>query len=52
MDWCRTNPRFQEEALQENLRLADRVAEIDQAVSPAAVHGERYDDSGMTLLNN
>jgi aryl-alcohol dehydrogenase-like predicted oxidoreductase len=105
-DWRRSNPRFQEEALQENLRLADRVAELaeqigatpaqvalawllakgedivpipgtksprrleenaaavdlelseeqvaelDEAVSPAAVRGERYDDSGMALLNN
>jgi aryl-alcohol dehydrogenase-like predicted oxidoreductase len=105
-DWRRTNPRFQEEALQENLRLADRVAELaesigatpaqvalawvlakgedivpipgtkspgrleenavatdlrltdeqvaelDTAVSPDAVRGSRYDDSGMALLNN
>jgi aryl-alcohol dehydrogenase-like predicted oxidoreductase len=27
-DWRRTNPRFQEEALQENLALADRVREL------------------------
>jgi aryl-alcohol dehydrogenase-like predicted oxidoreductase len=105
-DWRRSNPRFQEEALQENLRLADRVgelaeaigatpaqvalawvltkgedvvpipgtknptrleenaaatdlplseeqiAELDTAVSPDAVRGSRYDDSGMALLNN
>jgi aryl-alcohol dehydrogenase-like predicted oxidoreductase len=105
-DWRRTNPRFQEDALRENLRLADRVAEIaeqigataaqvalawvlakgedivpipgtksperieenaaavdlqlseeqiaelDQAVSPDAVRGARYDDSGMQLLNH
>jgi aryl-alcohol dehydrogenase-like predicted oxidoreductase len=105
-DWRRTNPRFQEDALRENLRLADRVAEIaeqidataaqvalawvlakgedivpipgtksperieenaaavelqlsdeqiadlDQAVSPDAVRGARYDDSGMELLNH
>ena len=105
-DWRRTNPRFQEEALRENLQLADRVAELaaqidatpaqvalawvlakgedivpipgtkspqrleqnaaavdlelsdeqvaelDEAVSPDAVRGARYDDSGMQLLNN
>jgi aryl-alcohol dehydrogenase-like predicted oxidoreductase len=105
-DWRRTNPRFQEDALQENLRLADRVselaeqigataaqvalawvlakgedvvpipgtkspqrleenagaadlelsdeqiAELDEAVSPDAVRGDRYDDSGMQLLNH
>jgi aryl-alcohol dehydrogenase-like predicted oxidoreductase len=105
-DWRRSNPRFQEEALAENLRLADRVAELaegigatpaqvalawvlakgedivpipgtksparlaenaaatevrlsddqiaelDAAVSPDAVRGTRYDDSGMALLNN
>ncbi len=105
-DWRRSNPRFQEEALRENLRLADRVgelaegigatpaqvalawvlakgedvvpipgtksprrleenagavevelsaeqvAELDQAISPEAVSGARYDDSGMALLNN
>jgi aryl-alcohol dehydrogenase-like predicted oxidoreductase len=105
-DWRRSNPRFQEDALRENLRLADRVAEIaaqigataaqvalawvlakgedivpipgtksperveenaaavdlqlsgeqiaelDEAVSPDAVRGARYDDSGMQLLNN
>ena len=27
-DWRRTNPRFQEQALQENLKLADRVREL------------------------
>ena len=27
-DWRRSNPRFQEQALQENLRLADRVREL------------------------
>ncbi|MGD9737091.1 MAG: aldo/keto reductase [Solirubrobacterales bacterium] len=105
-DWRRSNPRFQEEALEENLRLADRVvelaerlgataaqvalawvlakgedivpipgtksperlaenaaatdlrlsdeqvAELDEAISPQAVRGERYDDSGMQLLGN
>ncbi|HKZ15680.1 MAG TPA: aldo/keto reductase [Solirubrobacterales bacterium] len=105
-DWRRTNPRFQEEAFAENLRLADRVAELaerigataaqvalawvlakgddlvpipgtksperleenaaaadlalsaaqvaelDDAISPDAVRGARYDDSGMTMLNN
>jgi aryl-alcohol dehydrogenase-like predicted oxidoreductase len=105
-DWRRSNPRFQEEALAENLRLADRVGELaeevgataaqvalawvlakgedvvpipgtksprrieenaaaaelalsgeqiaalDEAVSPDAVRGSRYDDSGMNLLDN
>jgi aryl-alcohol dehydrogenase-like predicted oxidoreductase len=104
-DWRRTNPRFQGEAFAENLRLAERVAELaegigatpaqvalawvlakgedlvpipgtksptrleenaaaadlelsaaqvaelDAAISPDAVRGARYDDSGMTLLN-
>ena len=31
-DWRRTNPRFQEEALQENLALADRVAELAEEI--------------------
>jgi aryl-alcohol dehydrogenase-like predicted oxidoreductase len=36
-DWRRSNPRFAEEALRENLRLADRVAEIAErlGVTPA-----------------
>jgi aryl-alcohol dehydrogenase-like predicted oxidoreductase len=36
-DWRRGNPRFQEEALRENLRLADRVTELahERKVSPA-----------------
>jgi aryl-alcohol dehydrogenase-like predicted oxidoreductase len=36
-DWRRTNPRFQQEALRENLRLADRVREraADRGVTPA-----------------
>ena len=105
-DWRRTNPRFQGEAFEENLRLADRVAELaqgigatpaqvalawvlakgddlvpipgtkkperveenaaatdlhltdaqvaelDAAISRDAVRGARYDDSGMTFLNN
>jgi len=105
-DWRRTNPRFQEEAFAENLRLADRVmelaerigataaqvalawvlakgddlvpipgtksprrleenaaaadltlsaeqvVELDGAISPDAVRGARYDDSGMRMLNN
>ncbi len=105
-DWRRTNPRFQGEAFAENLRLADRVAELaegigatpaqvalawvlakgddfvpipgtkspkrleenaaatelelsdaqmaelDAAISPDAVRGARYDDSGMEMLNN
>ena len=36
-DWRRTNPRFQEEALQENIRLADIVSELAQrrGVTPA-----------------
>lgn len=105
-DWRRTNPRFQEDALRENLALADRVAELaaeidvtpaqlalawvmargedvvpipgtkrperleenaaaadlalsdeqiaalEQAVSPDAVRGARYDESGMATLGN
>ena len=105
-DWRRTNPRFQGEAFEENLRLADRVAELaegigatpaqvalawvlakgddlvpipgtkkperveenaaaadleltdaqvaelDAAISRDAVRGERYDEAGMTMLNN
>jgi len=36
-DWRRTNPRFQEDALQENLHLADRVHDLAAArdVTPA-----------------
>lgn len=36
-DWRRTNPRIQEEALQENLALADRVSEIaeQRGITPA-----------------
>jgi aryl-alcohol dehydrogenase-like predicted oxidoreductase len=36
-DWRRSNPRFQEEALQENLRLADHVTEFaaKRGVTPA-----------------
>jgi aryl-alcohol dehydrogenase-like predicted oxidoreductase len=36
-DWRRTNPRFQAEALQENLQLADRVVAFadELAISPA-----------------
>jgi aryl-alcohol dehydrogenase-like predicted oxidoreductase len=105
-DWRRNNPRFQGEAFEENLRLADRVAELaqglgatpaqvalawvlakgddlvpipgtkrperleenaaaadltltdaqvaelDAAISRDAVRGERYDESGMAMLNN
>ncbi|MBS1892755.1 MAG: aldo/keto reductase [Actinobacteria bacterium] len=105
-DWRRTNPRFQGEAFEENLRLADRVAELaegigatpaqvalawvlakgddlvpipgtkkperleentaaadleltdaqvaelDAAISRDDVRGERYDEAGMTMLNN
>ena len=38
-DWRRGNPRFQEEALRENIQLADRVAEVaEQAgATPAQV---------------
>jgi aryl-alcohol dehydrogenase-like predicted oxidoreductase len=38
-DWRRSNPRFQEEALAENLRLADRVAELAAGIgaTPAQV---------------
>ena len=105
-DWRRTNPRFQEHALRENLELADRVTEIaerrgitpaqlalawvmakgedivpipgtksprrleenaaaaeiklsaqdveelDNAISPEAVRGDRYPEGMMALLNN
>jgi aryl-alcohol dehydrogenase-like predicted oxidoreductase len=36
-DWRRSNPRFQEQALQENLRLADRVTELAETrgITPA-----------------
>ena len=36
-DWRRTNPRFQQEALEANLRLADRVRELaaERDVTPA-----------------
>ncbi len=105
-DWRRTNPRFQEDALRENLALADRVTELaqerditpaqlaiawvlakgddvvpipgtknprrleenvaatdvklsaeqvgelDNAISPAAVRGDRYAVPMMALLNN
>ena len=105
-DWRRTNPRFQEQALQENRALADRVTEIaeqrgitpaqlalawvmakgddivpipgtknprrleenaaaaeielsaedvdelDHAISPEAVRGDRYPEGMMALLNN
>jgi aryl-alcohol dehydrogenase-like predicted oxidoreductase len=36
-DWRRTNPRFQEEALRENIRLADTVKELAQqrSITPA-----------------
>ncbi len=105
-DWRRTNPRFQEDALRENLELADRVAalanrhgvtpaqlalawvlakgddivpipgtkspqrleenaaatdvtlsadevnELNNAISPDAVRGDRYAEQMMSLLNN
>jgi aryl-alcohol dehydrogenase-like predicted oxidoreductase len=104
-DWRRTNPRFQEEALQQNIHLADvvaemaqrrgitpaqlaiawvmakgenivpipgtksprrveenagaadvslsaaDVAELDSAISPEAVRGERYAQEMMALIN-
>jgi aryl-alcohol dehydrogenase-like predicted oxidoreductase len=36
-DWRRSNPRFQEDALRENLQLADRVTELAEkrGVTPA-----------------
>jgi aryl-alcohol dehydrogenase-like predicted oxidoreductase len=36
-DWRRTNPRFQEDTLRENVRLADRVVELAESkgVTPA-----------------
>ena len=105
-DWRRSNPRFQEDALRENLVLADRVselarqhgitpaqlalawvmakggdivpipgtkspkrleenaaatavklspsdvAELDAAISPQAVRGNRYPEQMMSLLDN
>ena len=38
-DWRRTNPRFQGEAFEENLRLADRVVELAEGIgaTPAQV---------------
>jgi aryl-alcohol dehydrogenase-like predicted oxidoreductase len=105
-DWRRSNPRFQADALQQNLAIADRVielarergstpaqlalawvmakgehivpipgtkspqrleenaaaaeihlsaedvGELDNAISPEAVRGERYAEQMMTLLNN
>jgi aryl-alcohol dehydrogenase-like predicted oxidoreductase len=105
-DWRRDNPRFQEQALQENIKLVDRVtelaehrdvtpaqlaiawvmakgedivpipgtksprrleenaaaadielsaeeiAQLDEAVTPEAVRGNRYPDEMMALLNN
>jgi aryl-alcohol dehydrogenase-like predicted oxidoreductase len=36
-DWRRNNPRFQEEALQQNIALADKVAELadERVITPA-----------------
>jgi aryl-alcohol dehydrogenase-like predicted oxidoreductase len=36
-DWRRTNPRFQEDALRENMRIADRVSELaeERGITPA-----------------
>jgi aryl-alcohol dehydrogenase-like predicted oxidoreductase len=36
-DWRRTNPRFQEEALRQNVQLADRVKELaeERGITPA-----------------
>jgi aryl-alcohol dehydrogenase-like predicted oxidoreductase len=36
-DWRRSNPRFQQDALQDNLQLADRVTELanERGVAPA-----------------
>jgi aryl-alcohol dehydrogenase-like predicted oxidoreductase len=34
-DWRRSNPRFQEDALRENVQLADRVAEIADRIGAA-----------------
>jgi aryl-alcohol dehydrogenase-like predicted oxidoreductase len=105
-DWRRSNPRFQEQALRENLQLADRVTELaeqrrvtpaqlalawvaakgedivpipgtksprrleenaaavdvelsledirqlDEAISPESVRGNRYPEEMMALLNN
>jgi aryl-alcohol dehydrogenase-like predicted oxidoreductase len=35
-DWRRTNPRFEGEAFAENLRLADRVAELAEGIGATA----------------
>jgi aryl-alcohol dehydrogenase-like predicted oxidoreductase len=44
--------RLEENAAAADLGLsAAQLAELDAAVSPDAVRGARYDDSGMTLLN-
>ena len=45
--------RLEENAAAADLALsADQVAELDAAVSRDAVRGDRYDDSGMAMLNN
>ena len=45
--------RLEENAAAADLELtAAQVAELDAAISPDAVRGARYDDSGMTMLNN
>jgi aryl-alcohol dehydrogenase-like predicted oxidoreductase len=45
--------RLEENAAATDLELsAEQVGELDEAVSPEAVRGARYDDSGMRLINN
>ena len=44
--------RLEENAAAVDLKLTDaQVTELDAAVSPDAVSGSRYDDSGMAMLN-
>jgi aryl-alcohol dehydrogenase-like predicted oxidoreductase len=45
--------RLEENAAAADLKLTDaQVAELDAAISRDAVRGARYDDAGMTMLNN
>ncbi len=45
--------RLEENAAAADLQLTDaQVAELDAAISPDAVRGARYDESGMAMLNN
>jgi aryl-alcohol dehydrogenase-like predicted oxidoreductase len=45
--------RLEENAAATDLKLSDaQMTELDAAISPDAVRGERYDESGMAMLNN